>query len=290
MNTEGKDVGLDEAAPLELSVADRWIVSRLQRAEEAFIRSLEEYRFDVCARTVYEFVWDEYCDWYVEIAKVQIANGNDAEQRATRRTLIRVLEATLRLAHPVIPFVTEELWQTVAPLAGKTGDSIMLAAFPRPEPTKIDDTAEAEMAGVKEWVNAARNLRSTMGLAPGAKVPAHSAEYAAFLPAHRGTLTSLARLEVLNFVPHLPANDAPVAITSVGKLMLEIKIDRDAERIRLSKEIERVEGEAAKARAKLGNASFVERAPAAVVDQERKRLADFDSKLNDLRGQFGKLG
>jgi valyl-tRNA synthetase len=146
------------------------------------------------------------------------------------------------------------------------------------------------MAGVKEWVNAARNLRSTMGLSPGAKVPAHSAEYAAFLPAHRDTLTSLARLAELNFVPRLPAQDAPVAITSVGKVMLEVKIDRAAERIRLTKEIERLEGEAAKARAKLGNASFVERAPAAVVEQERKRLADFDSKLNDLRGQFGKLG
>ncbi len=290
MNTEGKDVGLDEAAPLEHSVADRWIVSRLQRAEEAFVRSLEEYRFDVCARTVYEFVWDEYCDWYVEIAKVQIAGGNEAQQRATRRTLIRVLEATLRLAHPVIPFITEELWQTVAPLSGKAGDSIMLAAFPKPERGKIDEAAEAEMAGVKEWVNAARNLRSTMGLSPGAKVPAHCAEYAAFLPAHQGTLTALARLEALNFVAQLPAQDAPVAITSVGKLMLEIKVDREAERIRLTKEIERLEGEAAKARAKLGNASFVERAPAAVVDQERKRLADFDSKLSDLRGQFGKLG
>ena len=283
-------VGADESAPLEFSVLDRWIASRLQRAEREFTRGIEEYRFDVSARAVYEFVWDEYCDWYVELAKGQLAGGNEAQQRATRRTLIRVLETTLRLAHPVIPFITEELWQIVAPMANRKGESIMMAPFPKPDESRIDVAAETEVAGIKEWVNAARNLRSTMGLSPAAKVPAYCAEYAAFLPSHKGSLAALARLSELHFVASLPAQDAPTAITSVGNLMLEVKVDRDAERSRLKKEIERIESEVAKARAKLGNASFVERAPAAVVEQEKKRLADFDSKLNDLRGQFGKLG
>src|SRR5258706_1413830 len=169
MNTEGKDTGLDPAAPVNLSAADRWIISRLQRAERATNQALGEYRFDTAARAVYEFVWDEYCDWYVEIAKVQLAGGDEAQQRATRRTLIRVLETTLRLAHPFIPFITEELWQRVAPLAGRPGKSIMVARYPQPEDKKLDPTAEAELAAVKDVVNGARNLRSTMGVAPSAK-------------------------------------------------------------------------------------------------------------------------
>jgi valyl-tRNA synthetase len=289
MNTEGKDVGLDESAPLEFSVFDRWIVSRLQRAERAFIEGLDEYRFDVSARAVYEFVWDEYCDWYVEIAKSQIASGNEAQQRATRRTLIRVLEGTLRLAHPVIPFITEELWQTVAPLAGKKGDSIMVAPFPKPDESRIDAPAEDEVAAVKEVVNAARNLRSTMGLSPAAKVPLYIADYTVSLPAHEAQIASLARLSEVRFVPALPAQDAPVSITGNAKLMLHVEIDPEAERIRLTKEKDRSEAEIAKSKAKLTNASFVERAPAAVVEQEKKRLADFETKLADLRTQLGKL-
>jgi valyl-tRNA synthetase len=289
MNTEGKDVGLDESAPLEFSVFDRWIVSRLQRAERAFIEGLDEYRFDVSARAVYEFVWDEYCDWYVEIAKSQIANGNEAQQRATRRTLIRVLEGTLRLAHPVIPFITEELWQTVAPLAGNKGESIMVAPFPKPDESRIDEPAEKEVAAVKEVVNAARNLRSTMGLSPAAKVPLYIADYTVSLPAHEAQIASLGRLSEVRFVPALPAQDAPVSITGNAKLMLHVEIDPEAERIRLTKEKDRSEAEIAKSKAKLTNASFVERAPAAVVEQEKKRLADFETKLADLRTQLGKL-
>jgi valyl-tRNA synthetase len=243
----------------------------------------------VSARAVYEFVWDEYCDWYVEIAKSQIANGNEAQQRATRRTLIRVLEGTLRLAHPVIPFITEELWQTVAPLAGKKGESIMVAPFPKPDESRIDAPAENEVAAVKEVVNAARNLRSTMGLSPAAKVPLYIADYTVSLPAHEAQIASLARLSEVRFVPSLPAQDAPVSITGNAKLMLHVEIDPEAERIRLTKEKDRSEAEIAKSKAKLTNASFVERAPAAVVEQEKKRLADFETKLADLRTQLGKL-
>jgi valyl-tRNA synthetase len=290
MNTEGKDTGLDESAPLEFSVFDRWIVSRLQRTEREFTKGLDEYRFDVSARAVYEFVWDEYCDWYVEIAKVQIANGNEAQQRATRRTLIRVLEATLRLAHPIIPFITEELWQKVAPLAGKAGESVMVAPFPKPDDTRIDEKAEAEVAMVKDVVNAARNLRSTMGLSPAAKVPLYVADYAPALPAHKDTIGAIARLSEVNFVPRLPEKDSPVTITDSGKLMLHVEIDRDAERSRLTKEKERENGEIAKSKAKLSNASFVERAPAAVVEQEKKRLAERESKVADIQAQLLKLG
>jgi valyl-tRNA synthetase len=290
MNCEGKDVGLDESAALEPSMADRWIASRLQRAERAVVQSLAEYRFDVAARSVYEFVWDEYCDWYVELAKVQMQGGNEAQQRATRRTLIRVLEATLRLAHPIIPFITEELWQKVAPLAGKAGESIMVAPYPEPDDSRIDEVAEAEIAMVKEVVNAARNLRSTMGLSPAAKVPLYVADHAASLPSHQAALAALARLSEVHFVKALPAEDAPVTITGTAKVMLHVEIDRDAEKARLAKEIERLDGEVARARAKLGNASFVERAPPAVVDQEKKRLADFEAKLADLRTQLAKLG
>src|SRR5258706_1767654 len=290
MNCEGKDVGLNDPAPPGVSTADRWIASRLQRAEKEVIDGLAEYRFDVSARAVYEFVWDEYCDWYLEIAKVQLAQGDAAQQRATRRTLIRVLAAILRLAHPIIPFITEELWQTVAPLADKSGESIMIAPFPQPDPKRIDEGAEREMAVVKEIVNAARNLRSTMGLSPGSKVPMYISDYAPSLPPYAAAIAAIARLSEVHFVPSLPPEDAPVSITGHGKLMLHVEVDRDAERARLSKEIERLESEVAKARAKLGNASFVERAPPAGVGQEKKRLADFESKHADLRTQLGKLG
>jgi valyl-tRNA synthetase len=290
MNCEGQDTGLDATKPVEMSAVDRWIVSRLQRAEKAVADALAEYRFDVAARAVYEFVWDEYCDWYVELAKVQIAGGNDAQQRATRRTLIRVLEATLRLAHPVIPFITEELWQKVAPLAGKSGDSIMVAPYPQPDASRIDEAAEREIAMLMEVVNAARNLRSTMGLAPGAKVPMYLAESAAPLRAHEAAISALARLSELRFVDKLPAEDAPVSITKVGKVMLHVEIDRAAECARLGKELEKIDAEITSARGRLGNESFVAKAPKNVVEEMRQRLADREARQADLRAQLAKLG
>ncbi len=290
MNCEGKDVGLDPSSPLEPSAVDRWIVSRLQRAEAEVAQGFAEYRFDVAARAIYEFAWDEYCDWYVELAKVQLQSGSEAAQRATRRTLIRVLEATLRLAHPVIPFITEELWQKVAPLAGTTGESIMVARFPQSQPEKLDIAAEAEVATLKEIVNAARNLRSEMGLAPGQKVPGRLAGDAQKLAPFVTYLSALARLSEATVAAELPPADAPVAVTGACKLMLQVEVDRGAERARIAKEVERLAGEIGKAEAKLGNAGFVERAPAAVVEQEKRRLADFSAKLADLRAQLARLG
>jgi len=286
MNVEGQDCGTDESKPVTLSLVDRWIISRLQRTEAEVAKAFEEYRFDNAAGAVYRFVWDEYCDWYVELAKVQLQSGDEAVQRGTRRTLVRVLEATLRLAHPLIPFITEELWQTIAPLAGKSGETIMLAPYPQSQPEKIDEAAEADMARLKEIVDACRNLRGEMGLQPGQRVPL-------FVEGELGVLAPylqfLARLEAVNAVAALPQADAPVALAGGLRLMLHVKVDPAAERERLGKEIARLEGEIAKSHAKLGNASFVDRARPEVVEQERTRLAGAEANLANLRPQLAKL-
>ncbi len=287
MNTEGRDCGTDPSAPVALSDWDRWIVSTLQRAEAEVERGFAEYRLDNVANAVYRFVWDEYCDWYVEVAKRQLAQDDAAAQRGTRRTLVRVLEAALRLAHPVIPFITEELWQSVAPLAGRHGASIMLAPYPQSEPAKIDETAERQVALAKDLVNAARNLRSEMGIAPSAKVPFEiTAEPGA---AALSALEALARPASVDRVAALSDSNAPVAVVGPHRLMIRVEVDVAAETARLEKEIARLDGESTKCRAKLGNASFVERAPTKVVEQERARLAGFESTLRQLNEQLERL-
>jgi len=280
MNTEGKDCGQDEKAAVELSAWDRWIVSTLQRAEGEVAKGFEEYRFDNAAGAIYRFVWDEYCDWYVEVAKVQLARGNEAQQRATRRTLVRVLEATLRLAHPIIPFITEELWQKVAPLAGKKGETIVLAPYPRSQPERIDEQAEREIAFAKEIVNAARNLRSEAKVAPKQRLTYYvTGELGT--PAHTALAALALASEVTTFA-ELPPSDSPVAVVGPHRIMPHFEVDPEAERARIAKEIARLEGEIAKARAKLANASFVERAPAHVVQQERDRLNTHQVTLDKL--------
>ena len=290
MNTEGKDCGADASLPLAPSVMDRWIVSRLQRAEKELCEGFDSYRFDLAARSLYEFVWDEYCDWYLELAKVQLQQGSDAEQRTTRRTLVRVLEAVLRLAHPVIPFITEELWQRVAPLAGRAGESIVLAPYPQHEPGRIDAAAEAEVAVLKELVGACRNLRGEMNISAAQRIPLLASGDQARLQALSAYIKVLAKLSDVSVVDALPSADAAVAVVGDCRLMLKIEIDKAAERARLQKEIARLEAEIAKAASKLANAGFVARAPAQVVAQEKERLAAFGTTLENLRPQLAKLG
>lgn len=294
MNTEGKDCGLEECSTkpegyLHFSQADRWIVSLLQRVEAEVERAFEDYRFDLAAKAVYEFVWDQYCDWYLEIAKVQMQHGTEAEQRATRRTLLRVLETILRLAHPIIPFITEEIWQTVGPMSGRNGASIMLETYPKAQPKKIDETAEAWVALLKSAVDACRSLRGEMGISPAAKVPLIAAGDATQLQAYAPYLKALAKLEDVSIVVDLPEADAPVMLAGDFKLMLKVEIDVAAEKERLGKEIARLQAEIAKANGKLNNESFVARAPAAVVEQEKARVAEFSASLQKLEAQLNKL-
>ncbi len=295
MNVEGREVERRPLAPAELSFVDRWLLGRVQQAKADIIDGLESYRFDLAAKALYEFVWDEYCDWYVELAKVQLAQaeatGHAAAARWTRAILVRELEATLRLAHPFMPFITEELWQTVAPLAGKTGETISLAPFPKPNPDLRFPKDASRVALLKGIVDAVRSLRSAMGLAPGTKVDvlvtgdAEGEGVGTFKP----YVMALARLSDFRIVDALPDVDAPVQVVDTLRVMLDVKVDPAAERERLSKERARLDGEATKARAKLGNESFVARAPAAVVEQERARLAGFEATLAKLDEQLKRL-
>jgi valyl-tRNA synthetase len=291
MNTEGKDCGVDEKGPVKLSFADRWIVSLLQRVEAEVEQAFADYRFDNAAGAIYRFVWDEYCDWYLELAKLQLQHEDLLVQRGTRRTLVRVLETALRLAHPIIPFITEELWQKVGPLAGKSGDTIMLQRYPKSQPEKIDEAAERDVAVLKEWTVSARNLRSEAKLPPSEKaLLLRTADPAVSdLAAAAAAISALARLSGFEKRDPLPDSASPVAMIGNARIMLYKEVDPAAERERLGKESARLAGEIAKAQAKLGNASFVERAPSAVVEQERARLAGFESTLAKVKEQIAKL-
>ena len=296
MNCEGQDCAVDTApADLQLSACDRWIVSALQKTESDVAKGFAEYRLDNVANTIYDFVWNEFCDWYLEIAKVQIQTGDAAQQRATRRTLIRVLEAILRLAHPVIPFITEALWQKVAPVAGVSGESVAIARYPESQSANIDPEADAHVARLKALVDACRTLRGEMNVSPATRLPLYALGDTEFLRGSAPVLKALAKLSEVRVFDdeaawQAAAQAAPVAVVGHARLCLHMEIDVTAERARLTKEAARIEGELAKARAKLSNEAFVAKAPAAVLDQERLRLTDFTTTLGRLQEQLQRLG
>lgn len=290
MNTEDKDCGQDEMQPLAFTFADQWIIGKLQQAEAAVAEAFETYRFDLAAQTLYEFVWNEYCDWYIELAKVQIQTGCPTTQRTTRRTLVRVLETILRLLHPIMPFITEELWQVVAPLANaKTADSIMLAAYPQADKEKIVQTAFDKMAALKDLVEEVRKLRGEMGIAPNVKAPLF-VEGSAELEGLLKYLPSLTRLTEAKLVDSLPeAEDAPVAVCNGARLMLKVEIDKAAETARLSKEAEKLQKALDKLNAKLSKPGYTEKAPAHLVEKDKADLAELEDKMAKVQTQLAKL-
>jgi valyl-tRNA synthetase len=311
MNCEGQDCGIDAQqgsgscndGRLHFTQADRWIASRLQRVEAEVAKGFDDYRLDNVANTIYDFVWNEFCDWYLEIAKVQIQTGMSmqdqqaglAQQRGTRRTLIRTLETILRLAHPITPFITEELWQKVAPVAGRTGPSVSIAAYPEAQPERIDETAEAHMARLKTVVDACRTLRGEMNVSPATRLPLFVVGDAEFMRGATPVLQALAKLSEVKVFDNeaewsKAAQAAPVAVVGEARLCLHMEIDVAAEKARLSKEVARIEGEITKANGKLSNEAFVAKAPAAVLEQEKKRVADFSATLTRLRDQLARLG
>jgi valyl-tRNA synthetase len=295
MNTEGQDTGLDNS-DVELSLADRWIISKLQTTEKEVTEAINSYRFDHAAQGIYEFIWNNYCDWYLELSKpvLNSDNASEAAKRGTRRTLVRVLEATLRLTHPFMPFITEEIWQTIAPLAGKSGDTIMSQAYPVADDAKVDADAVAEMEWVMEFITGVRSIRSQMNIPPKKQLPVilkdSEQQDIDRLQANKDFLSRLANLENISVLE----GEAPAAATAlVGKMEilipLEGLIDKEAEIQRLDKEIAKLEKTIKQSSGKLNNENYVAKAPAEVVQKERDKLTEMEQALSQFKQQRNSL-
>ena len=292
MNTENQDCGYGETAtePRGYSFPDMWIIGRLNQTIEQVTQAYETYRFDLAAETLYSFVWNDYCDWYLELAKVQLQTGCASRQRATRHTLLRVLEAALRLLHPIIPFITEELWQTVALMCdAKTTDSIMLARFPEADREQIVQTTFEQMTVLQDLIGAVRNLRGEMGIQPNVKAPLF-VESADDLADYLKYLPMMTRLTEAQQVATLPeSEDAPVAVCNGARLMLKVEIDKAAETARLSKEAEKLQKALDKLNAKLSKPGYTEKAPAHLVAKDKADLAELEDKMAKVQNQLAKL-
>jgi len=297
MNTENQDNGLDNKN-CEYSLADRWIRSRLQSVEDNIHRHFESYRFDLAAQELYSFVWEDYCDWYLELSKPVLLKEHfsDAEKRGTRQTLVQVLETILRLNHPFMPFITEELWQKVAPLTGINADTIMSQPFPVSSNALIDKTAEEELEWVKQFVISIRRIRSESDIAPGKPLPvilqnASSSDSKRFKDNEAFVMT-LAKLESVKFIGEdEAAPESSTALVGEMKILIPLAglIDKDAEIARLTKEIGKLDSNCEKSNAKLGNPGFVDKAPEAVVSKERARVAEMESAVTKLKQQLEKI-
>lgn len=297
MNCEEQDCGVN-GETVELSLADRWIISRLQQAEQAVEEGLTTYRLDLASQALYDFIWNDYCDWYLELSKPVLWDDNAGveQQRGTRKTLIRVLETTLRLAHPLIPYITEEIWQRVKTLAGQTGDTIMLAPYPIADHTKVDQDALSDVEWLKRIILGVRNIRGEMQISPAIKLPLYFAngnkQDQQRLNSMQTFLSKLAGLESTQWLN--AGEEAPLSATAlVGKMEILVPmagfIDKDAEVARLTKEVEKLHKEAARISGKLNNAGFVDKAPAAVVDKEKEKLADYNQSIEKLETQLEKI-
>ncbi len=292
MNTENQDCGYGATAtePRGYSFPDMWIIGRLNQTIEQVTQAYETYRFDLAAETLYSFVWNDYCDWYLELAKVQLQTGCASRQRATRHTLLRVLETALRLLHPIIPFITEELWQTVAPMCdAKTADSIMLARFPEADREQIVQTTFEQMTVLQDLIGAVRNLRGEMGIQPNVKAPLFVesaddlADYLKYLP----MMTRLTEAQQVAALPEI--EDAPGAVCNCARLMLKVEIDKAAETARLSKEAEKLQKALDKLNAKLSKPGYTEKAPAHLVEKDKADLAELEDKMAKVQNQLAKL-
>lgn len=294
MNTEDQDCGQDGSDNYTLSLADRWIISRLQQAEKAVQEGMETYRLDLASQALYDFIWKDYCDWYLELTKPVLWDENASEElkKGTRRTLIRVLETTLRLAHPLIPFITEEIWQRVKALAGAQGETIMLAEYPTADESKTDLQAIADLEWVKGVILGVRTIRGEMNISPAKQLPvfitnADDNDQRCLLENNQ-FLTKLASLESIEYVAD--ASTLPACATSlVGSLEVHVpmagNIDKDAELARLNKEIQKIEKDMAILNGKLSNPKFVDKAPAEVVQKEKDRLEAAQIAIGKLEEQ-----
>jgi valyl-tRNA synthetase len=298
MQCEDQDTGLDDALPVELSAADRWIISLLQQTQAEVADHLDNYRFDLAVKAMYEFSWHEYCDWYLELTKpiMSKANDNAAAKRGTRQTLVRVLEAALRLMHPIMPYITEEIWQNIKGLAGVSGDSIMLQPYPVADMSKVDAAALAEIEWVKAFIMGIRRIRSEMDIKPGQVLDVLLQNWSASDQAMYATSEAFARtLAKIGSVTWLEAGaDAPESATAlVGEMQILIPlaglIDKDAEIARLNKEIEKLQKNLGGLEGRLNNPAFADKAPAAVLEQTRKQADEQRVALGQLQGQLEKI-